>query len=87
MWLTWPKGHRNEKKGFANASDYLETWDDSDNITAVNATRFKTSCKWWHNHSEAQYQGSETNYEHTEVEETTLRLKSIIPMSLRTSNT
>ena len=25
----------NRKKGFANASDYLETWDDSDNITAV----------------------------------------------------
>ena len=25
------------KKGFANASDYLETWDDSDSITAVNA--------------------------------------------------
>ena len=29
----------NEKKGFANASDYLETWDDSDNITAVNAQK------------------------------------------------
>ena len=27
----------NGKKGFANASDYLETWDDSDSITAVNA--------------------------------------------------
>ena len=26
----------NRKKGFANASDYLETWDDSDSITAVN---------------------------------------------------
>ena len=23
------------KKGVANASDYLETWDDSDSITAV----------------------------------------------------
>ena len=33
----------NGKKGFANASDYLETWDDSDNITAVNAQkRFET---------------------------------------------
>ena len=30
---------RNGKKGFANASDYLEAWDDSDNITAVNAQR------------------------------------------------
>ena len=29
----------NEKKGFANASDYLETWDDLDSITAVNARK------------------------------------------------
>ena len=29
----------NGKKGFANASDYLETWDDSDSITAVNAQK------------------------------------------------
>ena len=36
----------NGKKGFANASDYLETWDDSDSITAVNAQkRFKTFTK------------------------------------------
>ena len=27
------------KKGFANASDYVETWDDSDSITAVNAQK------------------------------------------------
>ena len=27
------------KKGFANASDYLETWDDSDSITALNAQK------------------------------------------------
>ena len=33
----------NGKKGFANASDYLETWDDSDSITTVNAQkRFET---------------------------------------------
>ena len=31
------KDIRNGKKGFANASDYLETWDDSDNITSANA--------------------------------------------------
>ncbi len=38
VWLIWPKGNiGNGKKGFANASDYLETWDDSDSITAVNA--------------------------------------------------
>ena len=29
----------NGNKGFANASDYLETWDDSDSITAVNAQK------------------------------------------------
>ena len=52
----------NGKKGFANASDYLETWDDSDSITAVNAQkRFETFTKWWHNHSEARYQGFEIN--------------------------
>ena len=34
------------KKGFANASDYLETWDDSDSITTVNAQkRFETCYK------------------------------------------
>ena len=29
----------NGKKKFANASDYLETWDHSDSITAVNAQK------------------------------------------------
>ena len=54
-------------RDFANASDYLETWDDSDSITAIIAQKdLRQSQKWWHNHSEAQYQGSEINYEHTE---------------------
>ena len=36
----------NRRKEFANASDYLETWDDSDSITAVNAQkRFETFTK------------------------------------------
>ena len=40
------KDIRNGRKGFANASDYLETWDDSDSITAVNAQkRFETFTK------------------------------------------
>ena len=44
------KDIRNGKKGFANASDYLETWDDSDNITAVNAQNdLRHPAKWWHN--------------------------------------
>ena len=29
----------NWEEGFANASDYLETWDNSDNITVVNAQK------------------------------------------------
>ena len=33
------KDIENEKKGFANASDYLETLDDSDSITAGNAQK------------------------------------------------
>ena len=37
---------RNRRKGFANASDYLETWDDSDSITTVIAQkRFETFTK------------------------------------------
>ena len=32
------------KKGFANASDYLETWDDSDGITVVNARKGLETC-------------------------------------------
>ena len=36
----------NGMKRFANASDCLETWDDSDNITVVNAQkRFETFTK------------------------------------------
>ena len=82
------KDIRNGRKGFANASDYLETWDDSDSITAVNAQKiWDILQKCWHNHLEAQYQGSETNYEHTEVLETELRHESINPISLWISNT
>ena len=33
------KDIRYGRKEFANASDCLETWDDSDSITAVNAQR------------------------------------------------
>ena len=37
---------KTEGKDFANASDYLETWNDSDSITAVNAQkRFETFTK------------------------------------------
>ena len=82
------KDIRNRKEGFANASDYFETWDDSDSMTAVNAQNdLRHPAKWWHNHSTSQYQGSKTNYEHTEVVETELRLETNNPMSLRISNT
>ena len=77
----------NGKKGFANASDYLETWDDSDNITAVNAPKdLRHPAKWWHNHSTSQYQDSEINCHHTEVVGTKLGLESINPISLYHSN-
>ena len=40
VWLIWPKGtSKPEGKDFANASDYLETWDHSDSITAINAQK------------------------------------------------
>ena len=40
MWLTWPeRSSKTEGNDFAIASDYLETWDDSDSITAVNAQK------------------------------------------------
>ena len=72
----------------ACASDYLETWDDSDSITAINAQNdLRHPAKWWHNHSISQYQGSQASYEHTEIIVTELRLESINPTSLRISNT
>ena len=38
--MSWHKGtSKPEGKDFANASDYLETWDDSDSITVVNAQK------------------------------------------------
>ena len=38
--MSWHKGtSKPEGKDFANASDYLETWDDSDSIAAVNAQK------------------------------------------------
>ena len=78
----------NGKKGFANASDYLETRDDSDSIMAVNAQKYlRHPAKWWHNHSTSQYQGSEINCQHMEVVETELRLQTNNPTSLRISNT
>ena len=46
------KDIRYGRKGFVNASDCLETWDDSDSITIVNAQKdLRHPTKWWHNHS------------------------------------
>ena len=78
----------NGKKGFANASDYLDIWDDSDIITAVNAQNdLRHPAKWWHNHLTSQYQSSEINYEYTEIVGTELRLEFTNLISLRISNT
>ena len=52
----------NGNKGFANASDYLGTWDDSDSITAVDAQKdSRHPATWWHNHLTSHYQCSEIN--------------------------
>ena len=72
----------------ASASDYLETWDDSNSITAVNAQKdLRHPAKWWHNHSISQYQGSEAGCEHMKVVGTKLRLELNNPRQLRFSNT
>ena len=73
---------------FASASDYLESWDDSDSITAVNAQNdLRHPAKWWHNHLTSQYQSSEMNCQHTEVVGTELGLETINLISLQISNT
>ena len=72
----------------ASALDYLETWDDSDSITAVNAQKdLRHLAKWWHNHLTSQYQSSEINCQHPEVVGTALKLRTINPIGLRISNT
>ena len=69
----------NGKKGFTNASDCLETRDDSDSITVVNAQKdLRRPAKWWRNHLTSQYQGFEISYQHTEVVGTELGLKPSI---------
>ena len=82
------KYNGNMEERFASASDYLETWDDSDIITAVNAQNdLRHPANWWHDHSTSQYQGSEASYEHMEVVGTELRLELNNPRQLRFSNT
>ena len=81
------KDIRNGKKGFANASDCLETWDDSDNITAVNAQKdLRHPAKWWHNHSTSSYEGSGSADNILKVLETELRPGTNNLISLYHSN-
>ena len=78
----------NTKEEFANASDSLETWDDSDSITPVNAQKdLRHHAKWWHNNSTTSYQGSEASYDYTEVIETELGHELNNPRQLWFSNT
>ena len=73
----------NGMKRFANATDCLETQDDSDSMTAVNAQNdLRQPAKWWHSHSTSQTQGSKASYEHMEVVGTELRLELNNPKSL-----
>ena len=82
------KDIENRKKEVANASDYLETWDDSDSITAVNAHK-----KIWdihkdlHSHLTTSYQGSGSTDNILKVVETELRPGTKNPKILRISNT
>ena len=73
----------------ASAADYLETWDDSDSITAVNAQKYlRHPAKWWHNHSTtSQYQGSGSTDNILIVVETELRPGTNNLISLQISNT
>ena len=49
----------NWEEGFANALDSLQTWDDSDNMTDVNAQKNISDIhKDLHSHSTTSYQGS-----------------------------
>ena len=78
----------NGKKEFANASDCLETWDDSDNITAINAQKKILDIhKDLHSHLTTSYQGSGSTDNILKIVETELRLESINPISLWISNT
>ena len=78
----------NGKKGFTNVSDCLETRDDSDIIMVVNSRKdLRHPANGGITTRSSQYQGSEINYEHTEVVGTELRLKFINLTSLQISNT
>ena len=82
MLILTKKDIGNGKKGFANASDYLETWDDSDSITAVNAQKILDILqKWWHNHLASSYQGSGSTDNILKVVETELRPGTNNPIS------
>ena len=77
----------NWEEGFANASDSLETWDDSDSITAVNAQKIWDIHKDLHSHLTTSYQGSGSTDNILEVVETEQKIETNNPTSLRISNT
>ena len=69
----------NERREFANASDCLETWDDSDNITAVNAQKkIGDIHKDLHSHLTTSYKASRSTDNIPKVVETELGLNSTI---------
>ena len=79
---------RNGRKGFANASDYLETWDDPDIITTVNARKdLRHPTERWHNHSIiiiSRFRGQLSIHKIVGAD---LRLELNNPRQLRFSNT
>ena len=89
MWSNWPKEtSETEGRDLQMHQNIVETWDDSDSITVVNAQKdLRHPAKWWRNHLTSQYHGSEINCRHTEVVGTELGLESTDLISLRISNT
>ena len=79
MWLTWPeRSSKSEGKDFAIASDYLETWDDSDNITAVNARKIGDMLQKW---------CIATQKHNIKVSRSTVNIQKIVGTELRLEST
>ena len=76
-------------KEFASASDCLETWDDSDSITVVNARKGLETC--YKNGGIATQKHnikvSRSTVNIQKIVGTELKLRTINPIGLRISNT
>ena len=77
--MSWHKGtSKPEGKDFTNASDYLETWDDSDSITVVNARKIGDML---------QNGGIATQKHNIKVSRSTVNIQKIVGAELRLEST